>query len=274
MSLKNQKASIDSVSRDLKAARSELRLRHDETCADFDEKLQHLEQIALALNDGTLPPGAAERRMQQVIGDSRGRAQPQKAGRTQIGMRVPSTAAGAAGQTPMPPAGPKRVTPAMAIGTISRVLGGIAARVGQLVAQPLVKEARDEVRMELALLSSLRGTLTSQLEEVPENPLFVESLLEYAEDAEGVVADLIKGGNERVGRLLSFDRQWISKFILAGEALADEKASVKKAQLALKNNEATQAMQIALRVFIVLIPRVQRQGKEHDSSLVDAMLRS
>ncbi len=261
----------EQASRDIAAALADLRGRRDQVVADLDERISQLEHLAGQLEQGQAEPRQVQERVRRLIGERTPNpaARVMRAGRTQIGMRLSGE------HTPVgPPAtvgvrlsGPSS---AMATATLHRVLNVVDARVVTVLSMSL---ARDEARLELASLRRLRRSLDEHLASVPEDVVLVTSLVEHADDAMAVVADLEQGGQTRVRRLLEYVRELVSQVTALGGNAAGMKEAVQRARQQVEQGNVTQATTDAVQLFVRLQHELARRAPTPASTMLDELVR-
>ncbi len=261
----------EQASRDIAAALADLRGRRDLLLADLDERISQLELLAGQLEQGQAEPRQVQERVRRLIGEKSPNpaARVMRAGRTQIGMRLTGE------HTPVgPPAtvgvrlsGPSS---AMATATLHRVLNVVDARVVTVLSMAL---QRDEARLELASLRRLRRSLDEHLASVPEDVVLVSSLVEHADDAMTVVADLEQGGAARTRRLLEYVRELVSQVMALGGNAAGMKESIQRARQQVEQGHVTQATSDAVQLFVRLQLELARRSPNPASTMLDELVR-
>ncbi|MBI3178390.1 MAG: hypothetical protein HYZ27_01940 [Deltaproteobacteria bacterium] len=215
--------------RDIAAARAELKGRRDQIVAEYDERLLQLDQLLQQLDSGALQPKAVSDRVRQLLGE-RGGARVARAGRTSIGMQLPTGAPPTPAPIRMGPTGP----------AVASAIAKVSAAVDARLALLLVSEAtRDELRLELALAGRLHRSLERALAELPEDVVLLASLGEYAGEAQAILDDLAAGGLRRAERLIAFARDKVGELAASGGQVAELKAQLKRAKEKLVQGDAT-----------------------------------
>ncbi|MEO1170466.1 MAG: hypothetical protein AAFX94_00210 [Myxococcota bacterium] len=264
----------EDAGRDVSAALSDIRGRRDQAVAEFDERLRLLEKIGEDLESGDIDPKSAQDRVRRLINERGGGASRGiRAGRTQIGMRMPaeptpSTPHGMPIRSPMGP------SPTVATSAIQKALSTLDGRMVTLLTDSMGDKERQEARLELALLRSVRASLTRQLETLPNDVVLLGSLIEFAEDVQTTLSDLIDGGLGRVRRLLDFDRELASQLTALGGSVGTVKEQIEKARSLLGDgeNHLKSALGEALTAFDKLSGELKRRFKSAEGSILDQLL--
>ena len=263
----------EQASRDIAAALADLRGRRDQVVADLDERINQLETLAGQLEQGQTEPRQVQERVRRLIGEKTPNpaARVMRAGRTQIGMRLSGE------HTPVGPPTTSNVgvrlsgpSSAMATATLHRVLNVVDARVVSVLSMSL---ARDEASLELATLRRLRRSLDEHLASVPQDVVLVTSLVEHADDAMTVVADLEQGGHARTRRLLEYVRELVSQVMALGGNAAGMKESIQRARQQVEQGNVTQATSDAVQLFIRLQLELARRAPTPASTMLDELVR-
>lgn len=264
----------EDVGRDVSAALSDIRGRRDQAIAEYDERLRLLEKIGQELDDGELEPKAAQDRVRRLINErGGGTSRGVRAGRTQIGMRMPAE------PTPSTPHGipvrsPLGPSPTVATAAIQKALSTLDGRMVTLLTDSMADKERQEARLELALLRSVRASLTRQLETMPNDVVLLGSLIEFADDVQTTLSDLLEGGMSRVKRLLDFDRELASQLSALGGSVGGVKEQIEKARGLLGDGEKQlkTALGEALTAFDKLSGELKRRFKNAEGSILDQLL--
>src|SRR5688572_11777389 len=112
---------LEETARDISAARAELAGRRDQVVAEYDDRLSALASLDSSLQDGSSDVKTVQQRVRQILGE-RGGSAPMRAGRTTIGLTVPTAKQPAAvAPTPM------THTPSKAGAAVTKVLGELDA---------------------------------------------------------------------------------------------------------------------------------------------------
>lgn len=224
----------ESTARDIAAALADMRGRRDQTVAELDEKVQQLEALGEAFTAGALDVKAAQERLRRLGGEPRAQTstRPVMAGRTQIGMRISaeSTPVGAPQMTARV-GGP---TPATASTALERALTAVDTRLMSLLSRPRGALDREGNRIELGLLAQLRRSLEQQLADLPTDTILLASVIEYADEANNVLTELISGGSARARRLLEHNRELLAQLVAHGVQLPGLKDQLKSLKGALE----------------------------------------
>ncbi|MEL6544736.1 MAG: hypothetical protein AAFQ82_08925 [Myxococcota bacterium] len=268
--------SREEAGRDISAALSDIRGRRDQSVAEFDERLRLLEQIGEDLESGAVTPKAAQDRVRRLINErSSSTSRGVRAGRTKIGMRMPSepTPSSAHANT-LPVRAPMGPSPTVANAAIQKALGVLDARMVTLLTEPLSDGARKEARLELALLRAIRSSLTRALESLPQDVVLLASVIEFAEDVQQTLTDLIDGGSKRVKRLLEYDRELASQLVALGGSVTGVKEQLKKAQSLLGDDDSTleKALAQALNAFDALSKELKKKFTDKEQSFLDQLV--
>lgn len=266
----------EQATRDVAAALADLRGRRDQAVADIDERITQLEQVGAALSRGEMDPRAAQDRVRRLIGGDRGQpVRSMRAGRTQIGMRLPAE------MTPVgppsspgnrPPSGP---TPTLATANINKALTTLDARIVAVLTAPTSELPRDEARLELGLLGRLRRSLEQQLADMPNDVVLLSTVIEYAEEILATVSDLDTGGGARLLRLLDYARELYSQVVASGGALPGVKEQLHRTRELLGGGDAKlgQATQDALTTCGRIQQEVNRRFPPTAGTLLDELLK-
>jgi hypothetical protein len=250
--------SREEAGRDIAAARAELRGRRDQLVAEYDERLKQLDSMAAAVDDGGLKPKVAQDRVRQLLRDRNGgMARAARAGRTQIGMRLPASAPGA---------GKVSVRSGPSSGQASAELDKVRAEVGRRLVSVMMLVDSSEARLELALLGQLWNSLSRHARDMPSDAVLIDSLLEYASEARSILDDLDAGGSGRLRRLLEYNRQLLSQIVALGGVVDGVKERIESARRQLGDNaDLRSALQAATgsfeRLWIELGKCAPRQGR-------------
>jgi hypothetical protein len=244
------------AARDLAAARAEIRGRRDQVVAEYDERLQQLDALGGQLESGELSAKVTQDRVRQLLGERGAVARPTRAGRTQIGMKLPPTPAAA--PTVAIRTGP---TPMAASQSISRAISSVDSRIVRVVMQVEASRSRDETRLELALLGGMRRALERQAEALPQDVVLLGSVVDYAEEVQSAINDLEAGGSGRLSRLLDYDRELLSHLVALGGSVAGVKDQIKRAREMLGQQDPNlgQALTEALGAFTRLKLELDRR---------------
>ncbi|MBI5509167.1 MAG: hypothetical protein HY903_10475 [Deltaproteobacteria bacterium] len=264
---------LPEAARDIAAAKAELRGRRDELTAEYDERLSQLANVEAALAKGELSPRVAQDRVRQLLRDGRASTRLTRAGRTQIGMRPPASAPGPGAAPGGAGASRLIVTPSLIAAAVTKTQTEVDTRVvGVLVAHPV---RREEARLELALLAHLRRGLELVLADLPKDAVLLEGILEFADEAQGIIADLTEGGVPRVRRLVEYERELTGQLLAAGATLADLKAELRRARKALDvaTPDLKRAADDAVTIFARLAVESERRLPVKVKTLFDDLLR-
>jgi hypothetical protein len=265
---------LEQASRDIAAALSDLRGRRDQVVADLDERIGQLELLSGQLEQGSTDPRQVQERVRRLIGDRSPNpaARVMRAGRTQIGMRLSGE------HTPVGPPTTQNMgarlsgpSSAMATATLHRALSLVDARVVTVLSMSL---QRDEARLELATLRRLRRSIDEHLASVPEDVVLVTTLVEHADDAMAVVADLDQGGQARVRRLLEYARELVSQVTALGGNAAGMKEIIQRARAHNDQGNTTQALTDAVSVFMRLQGELARRAPTPVATMLDELVRA
>lgn len=265
------------TARDIVAARAEIAGRRDQVTAEYDDRLAALDQVAVQIDAGQLDPKAAQAQIRRLLaGDRSPAASPRRAGRTKIGMTVPT-----ARPTQPPPktkGAPAREGPSAtrAHVSVSRSLGQIDQRLIHVLRAAQDADARAEARFEASLLLDLRRSLEGYVEEMPSDPILLASVVEHAEHADATLTDLEAGGRQRVACLLAHDRALASELLALGGAAQEAKAEIARARAELEEDpdNVRPVLERAQAVFVQLQRSVSERFGGAPRSLLDEVLRS
>lgn len=265
---------IEEAGRDVSAALADLRGRRDQTVAEFDERLRLLEQIHGDLQSGSLDPRSAQTRVRRLINErGGGSSRPVRAGRTQIGMRIPaeSTPAAPHGLPIRAPLGP---SPTVANAAIQKTMGALDARIVTLLTETQSKRERREARLEIALLRAARSSLVRQHGSMPDDVVLLGSVIEFAEETGQMLEDLVQPGRTRLRRLLGFARETVSQLSALGVSCerVKKKLSVVRSDLEKKEAALEKALDDLLAAFETLSPELKKHGPADDGSLLDDLV--
>ncbi len=267
----NQPDQREEAARDIGAAKAELRGRRDGAVAEYDERLQQLENMAEALERGDLTPRRAQDRVRQLMGDRGAAGRPMHAGRTSIGMHLPSSAQGAGSVSVR--SGP---SPNMVAATSSQLQAEVDTRIVALIMRSDGEQDPSETRLELSLLRQVRNSLGRRLEDMPRDSVLIDSVIEYADEALAILADLDGGGAGRLKRLLEYDRQILSQLVALGGTAAGLKEQIRQAQELIGGADPNlgEAMQDAIVVFDRLHRELSQRLAGAEKTLFDDILKS
>lgn len=245
--MSNDSRAREQASRDIAAALSEIRGRRDQLVAEYDERLGQLDAMVAAVGSGELAPKVARHRVRQLLGERNiAMARGVRAGRTQIGMRLPAAAQGA---------GRVSVRPGQSSGQVSAELTKVRGDVASRIVTLMMRGGSAEARLELALLGQVWSSLDSHLEQMPSDTILLASLLEYATEARSILEDLASGGTDRLRRLLEHDRQLLSQIAALGGAVSGVKEQLGKARSLLSDTNGN--LQVALQTAISAFGRLR-----------------
>ena len=285
---------IEETTRDIRAARAELTGRRDQASAEYDDRLAALDSLAGAVESGSMTPKSAQAQVRKILAGDRRQGMPRQAGRTTIGMSLPTTAKTQAAPTAQPQSrGPTVARTQMAV---SKLLSALDRRVIHILAVSKGGEARKEAQFELSFLLQIRRGLESHLEEMPNDVILLTSVVEYTEHAQSVLDDLEVGGAERLRRLLDHDRTLASELMALGGSVGGIKEQIQQARSLLAeirdnpgaaaagqgegaaqapwNKNLRQALAQALAAFAQLQSELQKRFPVRDPSLLDDILLS
>lgn len=264
----------EEAARDIGAAKAELRGRRDgavaEYTTEYNRRLQQLESIEAALESGDLTPRVAQDRVRQIMGERGAAGRPTHAGRTSIGLRLPASAQGA---------GPISIrsgpSPNMAGAALSKVQAEADTRIVALIMRNAEEHSSSEARLELSLLRQVRNSLGHQIDDMPRDSVLIDSIVEYADEAQAILNDLIGGGAGRLKRLLEYDRQLLSQLVALGGTAAGLKDQIRRAQeiVGAADPNLTKALQDAIAAFDHLQRELDQRLAGSSKTLFDAILR-
>ncbi len=165
-------------------------------------------------------------------------------------------------------------SPAVASAAIQKALSTLDGRMVGLLTETLSEQQRKEARLELALLRAIRSSLTRQLESLPNDVVLLGSVIEFAEDVQQTLSDLLDGGSKRVKRLLDYDRELASQLVALGGSVSGVKEQLKKAQSLLAGDDSTldKALTQALSAFESLSNELKRKFRSKDRSFLDELV--
>lgn len=261
------------TARDIVAARAEIIGRRDQVAAEYGGRLAALDQLAADLEAGEVNPKAAQTRIRRILGGDRTATSERKAGRTKIGMSVPT--AKPTQPLPQTPAHRSGPSPARAHLSISKVLAQIDQRIIRVLRIATSHTAREEARFELSLLLQLRRSLESYGEEVPSDVVLLGSVVELTEQAESTLTDLEGGGPDRVKRLVGHNGAIASELVALGGQVGNAKEQIAKAraQLDAGDGDPQLVFEQALRAFAALQLELEKRYPVQKASLLDDLLR-
>lgn len=269
-------SSVNQASKDVAAALADIRGRRDQVAAEYDERLRQLEELASGLRDGSVDARTAQDKVRRLINERAGAGvggRTVRAGRTKIGMRLPSepTPSSTSINSMRAPLGP---SPAVATAAVNRALTVLDARIVALLTEERSGGDGAEARLELALLRAVRGSLDRQIATMPSDVVLLGSVIEFAESVLETVGDLEEGGQKRVRRLLEYDRELVSQLVALGGSVAGVKEQLKKAQTLLGSDEAMlkSAVSEALLAFTRLVKELKKHLDDGPRSLMDDLL--
>lgn len=268
--------SREEAGRDVSAALADLRGRRDQTVAELDERLRLLEQIGADLASGAIEPKSAQDRVRRLIHErSTSTSRGVRAGRTKIGMRIPSEGTPTTPHaSTLPVRAPMGPSPTVASAAIQKALSLLDGRMVGLLTETLSEQQRKEARLELALLRAIRSSLTRQLDSLPHDVVLLGSVIEFAEDVQQTLNDLSEGGSKRVRRLLDYDRELASQLVALGGSVSGVKEQLKQAQSLLAGDDKTldTALSQALSAFEALSNELKRKFKSNERSFLDELV--
>jgi hypothetical protein len=263
---------LEQANRDIAAALADLRGRRDQAVADLDERITQLDLLQQQLDQGSVDARQVQERVRRLIGERTPNpaSRIMRAGRTQIGMRMSGE------HTPVGPT-PSTVgirlsgpSGAMASASLNRAMGTVDQRIVTVLSGAI---ARDEARLELALLRRVRRGVDEHMASVPEDVILLSTLIEHADDVLAVIADLDHGGAARVRRLLDYDRELVSQVAALGGNATGLKDQVQKARQLLERDSIAPATTEAIAVFARVQQELSRRAPMPSTTILDELVR-
>lgn len=258
--------------RDIQTLKAELHGRCDQLVADYNERFRELDAMTEQAEGGDVDVRATQARLRQLLNDrgGSGAGGTVRAGRTTIGMPVPHK------PSPMPatPSGPHRLspTPVLAEAALNKTLNALDVRLVGLLAKTRDKSEREEARLELGLLLQTRRSLERQSQDgMPTDPVLLQTVMDYADEAQLMMSDLDQLGQPRLKRLIAHARELASQLIAFGTAVAPLKEQLVRAQKHLSQTPANEkaALTDALAAFGKLKDELDKRFPLATPSLLD-----
>jgi hypothetical protein len=98
-------------------------------------------------------------------------------------------------------------------------------------------------------------------------------MVEHADDAMAVVADLEQGGQTRTRRLLEYTRELVSQVTALGGNAAGMKESIQRARHQVEQGNVTRATSDAVHLFVRLQGELARRSPTPASTMLDELVR-
>jgi hypothetical protein len=231
---------------------------------DPADPMRILERLAESMQHTHLEHGV---RPQGRPGTVTGTGLAGRAGRHTVGI-AGRTAVGATGGTRAGRA------PAAVAATLGRTLTAVDSRIVSVLAHAESPADRQAARLELALLVRLRKALQGQAAQGTEDAVLADSLVEFAETVQAVLADLDAGGARQVRRWLDFDRELVAELTALGGQGTALKPLLQKAR-SLVENDHSEHVQPASRDAVAIFGKVagdlDKRSPRGGASLLDEM---
>lgn len=262
---------------DISAASAELKSRCDQVVADFDERQRQLDELVAEVgsNSASVDVRSVQARIRQLLNERGVTSATARAGRTTIGLNIPGIKTQAAAsilRTAVPTKTP----------TMDNALRKAAELVEQRLLTVLVdargatdRGGKGELRVELSLLTHLVRSIAKQLAQVPDDPVLLSALGEFADDVRVSLAALETGGLERASVLLDHVQFLTAQAAVLG-ARNHGKEHVQKARGQLAHNGADLAFvnKEMLVAFANASAEIERCSPLTNPSLLDELLRT
>ncbi len=261
------------LSRDIAAARAELRGRCDQLVAELEERVAALEALLQQVESGAVDVRGAQARVRQLVSERSNVTTAARAGRTTIGMSVPQPKAAA-------PGGPQRMTPTptLAEAAVTRSIQAVDLRIVAILARARALPERAEARLELSLLLRMRKSLERHAtEKPPADAVLLAAIMESIDEVGIVLADLDGTGAPRCKRLVEHARELVSELLALGGSAAPLKEQVQRAKKLLASpapGAEKQAMSEALAAFAKLQQELDRRYPLASPAWLDDLLKA
>jgi hypothetical protein len=195
---------------------------------------------------------------------------------TGLAARAGRHTVGIAGRTAVGATGGTRAgrAPAAVAATLGRTLTAVESRIVGVLAHAESPADRQAARLELALLVRLRKALQGQAAHGTEDAVLADSLVEFAETVQGVLADLDAGGARRVRRWLDFDRELVAELTALGGQGASVKPLLQKARSLVENDNSEHvqpASREAVAIYGKVVGELDRRCPRGGATMLDEM---
>jgi hypothetical protein len=277
MSVLEAKHDSSDLRQDIAAASAELKSRCDQVVADSEERQRQLAELAteVSSNSASVDVRSVQARIRQLLNERGVVSATARAGRTTIGLTVPGLKTQGATSAPR-----------TAVSTKPPTMDSALRKAAELVEQRLLavlmaargaadRGGNGELRVELSLLTHLVRSIAKQLAQVPDDPVLLSALREFADDVRVSLAALEAGGAARA-RVLLDHVQFLTAQAAALGGRNHGKEHVQKARGQLAHNRSDLALvnKEMLVAFAQASAEIERCSPLTNLSLLDELLRA
>ncbi len=282
MTSDKSKQRLNDAKRDVAAACVDMQAQHAQLLADHQERLEYLEKLAERLErEPDINLREVQHQVRRVLGRrgerrslgagdraARGPGVATGPGAVRVPMRakLPKEASGARSNT-----GTVRTSATKVKAVVTRAVGRIDGHLIQLILKPTAR-AVDEV--EIALLLRYRRGLAAHMQDLPDDPVLLESLTSFAEEAEQAFAALTGDAVGRTREFLRYTRLLIGQVVALGGPGEPSKAELAQLRKVLAKDEA-QAQAVTAKASVMiqrLRAMVTQKTASREGALIDRLL--
>lgn len=272
--------------RDVAAARAELTGQRQQAVADFDERLRLLERLDDRLSkDPSVNLREVQHKVRRALQDRRSKVD--RRSRPAVGVttgtrgvgpeakgpgkttKVPHMRANLATESSNGSRSATRISSAKVKASASRALGHLDGHLAECLLRP-TPTAADKV--EVGLLVRYRRGLACHVQVPPEDPVLLESLSSFADEAESAFAALQGDATTRATEFLRYARLLIAQLAALGGKAGGLKSDYQKLKAELGGPSPAEVERGSAALVLRIQSEMGRKAANRGGSMLDGLL--